>query len=271
MVDWFLRIFKGMLIGSGFILPGISGGALAAIFGIYEPLIHFLAHPFKKFKANFCYFLPVGIGGVLGVFFLSFGVSFFLGKYETPILWFFVGAIVGTLPSLWKQAGSRGRSKQDYWIAGITFIVSLVFLLTGQKFFNMNLPQNFATWMFAGGLIGLGTIVPGLSPSNFLLYIGMYKAMSDGIKTGNLGVIIPLTLGLLIVLATLSKIFDKLFQVAYQQLFHFIIGIVIASTVVIIPVNYSGLGFIGIASCCVLFILGTALGLWMSRLEEKFK
>ncbi len=50
--DWMLRFVKGMFIGSGFILPGVSGGALAAVFGMYERLISFLAHLTKNFKEN---------------------------------------------------------------------------------------------------------------------------------------------------------------------------------------------------------------------------
>ena len=53
--DWLLRFVKGMFIGSGFILPGVSGGALAAIFGIYERIISFLAHITKNFKENVLY------------------------------------------------------------------------------------------------------------------------------------------------------------------------------------------------------------------------
>ncbi len=67
-----LRFVKGMFIGSGFILPGVSGGALAAVFGMYERLISFLAHITKNFKENVLFFLPVGLGGVTGIFLLSF-------------------------------------------------------------------------------------------------------------------------------------------------------------------------------------------------------
>lgn len=68
--DWMLRFVKGMFIGSGFILPGVSGGALAAVFGMYERLISF-SPPYKISKKMFC-FLPVGLGGVTGIFLLSF-------------------------------------------------------------------------------------------------------------------------------------------------------------------------------------------------------
>lgn len=93
--DWFLRFIKGMFIGSGFILPGVSGGALAAIFGLYERMIAFLANVTKDFKKNVLFFLPVGIGALAGIVVLSFGVSYLLGNFETIILWFFIGCIVG--------------------------------------------------------------------------------------------------------------------------------------------------------------------------------
>ena len=63
--DWFLRFIKGMFIGSGFILPGVSGGALAAVFGIYERIISFLAHITKNFKENVLFFIPVGLVRVI--------------------------------------------------------------------------------------------------------------------------------------------------------------------------------------------------------------
>lgn len=269
--DWFLRFIKGMFIGSGFILPGVSGGALAAIFGIYEQIISFLANLTKDFKKNVLYFLPVGLGGMAGVFFLSFGVSFLLGEYETIILWFFVGCIVGTIPSLWKEAGKKGREKVDKGIMGITFILSFLFLLYGESLFNGQVVQNTWTWIIAGGLIGLGLIVPGLSPSNFLVYMGMYKAMSDGIKNLDVGVIIPIAIGAIAIVLALSKLMDYIFSIAYAKLFHFILGVVFASTLMIIPTNYVGFGFLQYLLCGGMLLLGALLGSWMSRLEEKYK
>ncbi|MDT2834928.1 DUF368 domain-containing protein [Vagococcus carniphilus] len=269
--DWILRFVKGMFIGSGFILPGVSGGALAAIFGIYERIISFLAHITKNFKENVLFFLPVGLGGLTGVFLLSFGVSFLLGEFETIILWFFVGCIVGTVPSLWKEAGKKGRNKVDTIIMGVTFVLALLFLLYGETLFDGQVEQNTWTWMMAGGLIGLGLIVPGLSPSNFLVYMGMYKAMSDGIKTVDFGVIIPIAIGGLVTVLALSKVMDYIFSIAYSKLFHFILGVVFASTIMIIPKDYTGFSLMEYGLCFLMLIGGTLLGSWMSRLEEKYK
>ncbi|EMF0134545.1 DUF368 domain-containing protein [Enterococcus hirae] len=269
--DWLLRFVKGMFIGSGFILPGVSGGALAAVFGMYERLISFLAHLTRNFKENVLFFLPVGLGGISGVFLLSFLVSFLLGTYETTILWFFVGYIVGTVPTLWKEAGKKGRQSGDIILMIVTLIVAYFFLLYGSQLFDGQVEQNTVTWIIAGGLIGLGMIVPGLSPSNFLVYMGLYKAMADGFKEARLDVILPIGLGAVVCVLTLSKLFDFIFSKAYSKLFHFILGVVFASTVMIVPTDYTNLSLLGIIFCPILFFAGIALGWWMSRLEEQYK
>jgi len=269
MTDWILRFIKGGLIGSGFILPGVSGGALAAVFGVYERIISFLANITKNFKENFLYLLPLGLGGVAGVFIFSFAVSFFLGAYESQILWLFIGCIIGTLPTLWKQAGEKGRKNKHIIIFIISFILSLIFLVYGEKLFNGAIAQNFVTWMIAGGLIGLGIIVPGLSPSNFLVYMGMYKSMTDGIKNLDFMIILPIALGGIITVLSLSKLMNYIFKKAYAELFHGILGVVLASTIMIIPRDFNYLS-LGVVACIILCIAGIALGYWMCTLEEKY-
>lgn len=271
MIDFILRFVKGLFIGSGFILPGVSGGALAAVFGIYERIISFLAHITKDFKKNVIFFIPIGLGGLVGIFLLSFVVSFFLGTYEVQILWFFVGCIIGTVPALWKQAGKHGRKNKHINIMVISFFLSLAFLLFGEQMLSGGqVPQNTFTWTIAGTLIGLGAIVPGLSPSNFLVYMGMYKDMTDGVKNLDLGIIIPIGIGALACVLILSKLMDYVFKKAYAGLFHGILGIVFASTIIIIPRNFNYLS-LGVIVCILMCIAGAALGYWMSALEDKYK
>ncbi len=75
----------------------------------------------------------------------------------------------------------------------------------------------------------------------------------------------------MVTVLALSKVMDYIFSKAYAQLFHFILGIVFASTVMIIPTNYAGMSALGYLSCFVLFLLGCLLGSWMSHLEETYK
>ncbi|MDL2301521.1 DUF368 domain-containing protein [Lachnospiraceae bacterium OttesenSCG-928-D06] len=270
MQNWILRFIKGMFIGSGFILPGVSGGALAAVFGIYERIISFLAHITKDFKKNVLFFIPVAFGGMTGVYLLAFGVSFVLENYESYVLWMFIGCIIGTLPALWEQAGKKGREKKHYIILLGTFLISLLFLLYGASLFSEGFSPGFGSFLFAGVLIGLGMIVPGLSPSNFLVYMGLYKPLTDGIKTLDFMVIIPIGVGAIICVLLLSKVMDYIFRKAYAGLFHFILGVVFASTIMIIPKDFNYFSY-GSIICLLMCFVGMGVGYFMSALEKKYK
>lgn len=268
---WFLKFIKGIFIGSGFILPGVSGGALSAIFGIYEPIIKFLSNITYKFWENVRFFIPIGLGALFGIAGLSWGVSYFLGNYETIILWFFVGAIVGTFPSLWKEAGKEGRRPADIWVFIISTIFGLIVLYLGQQSQIADMDPTFMAWMLCGALNALGILVPGMSPSNFIVYIGLYKEMADGFKSLDVSVIFPIAIGAFLTIFLLAKVIHFIFNRAYTKFFHFIVGVVLASTIMIIPTDYSELDLFGYIACLAMLILGAAVGLWMARLEERYK
>ena len=265
------RFLVGILIGSGFIVPGVSGGALAAIFGMYERIIGFLANVTKNFKENVLFFIPVGMGAVFGIVLFSFGVSFLLENYQTIVQWFFVGCIVGSAPALWREAGKKGRAQRDYITLAIAFILGVIVLEFGNQLFGGQVQPSFLAWFISGGLIALGILVPGLSPSNFIVYMGLYGKMSDGFKSLDTGIIIPIGLGGLATIILLSKAIEKIFKTQYSLFFHFIFGVVIASTIEIIPRDYSGFGLFQYGMCVVTLALGTAMGWWMAQLEEKYK
>lgn len=265
------RFIVGMFIGSGFILPGVSGGALAAIFGIYERIISFLANITKQFKENVLYFIPVALGAGFGIFVLSFGVSFLLANYLTIVSWFFVGCIIGSVPALWQEAGKKGRSRQDIIMLVVAFIAGFILLEFGQRLFNGNVEPSFLAWIISGGFIALGLLIPGLSPSNFILYMGLYDKMADGFKSLDLSVIIPLALGAGITIILFSKLVEWIFNHYYSLFFHFIFGIVMASTLMIIPREYPNFGWFQYFMCAVMLVAGIAMGLWMAKLEATYK
>ena len=171
--DWILRFVKGIFIGSGFILPGVSGGALAAVFGIYERIIAFLSNIIKDLKQNVLFFIPVGLGMFAGMFLFSFVVSYMLGNAQVYTLWFFIGCIVGMLPALFRQSAKKGRKPWHLYLMVAVCAWSFVILKALEAAVAGNLPQNQLTWLMAGSIIGLGVIVPGLSPSNLLVYMNL--------------------------------------------------------------------------------------------------
>ena len=265
-------MMKGVFIGAGFILPGVSGGALAAVFGLYERMIMFLASitssskkfTTKDFKDNCLFFLPVVVGACGGVFVFSVFLNYFFEVAYIQLTWFFIGCIAGVLPYLWVQAGKRGRKAVHVFMLFLSFGLA-VFLL---KFIGNNLggqvELGFVTWLAAGGLIALGLIVPGLSPSNLLLFLELYSPMTKAISELDFTAIIPIGLGGLITVLAFSRLMAFVFEKAYGFMFHLIIGLVMASTVLIIPREMSLL-------CFAALILGVFLALWMCKLEEKYK
>lgn len=280
MGSFLARLVKGMIIALGFILPGVSGGVLAAILGIYERLINFLAHIRDNFMQNLLYFLPVGIGGIIGIALFSFPVEFLLKHFQVPVLWGFAGAIVGTIPSLLSE--STKKSKRDtvdiIWFIG-TFVISGLLLYFLDDIVG-TLPVNFITFMLAGILIALGVLVPGLSPSNLLLILGIYSPMLRGFKSLDLlGTFFPIAVGGVIAMVAFSKAMDYALQNYHSRVYHFIIGIVLSSTLLILipntgsseAISYAGAGFLAWGMALLLFGLGIWLGLWMSQLEDKYK
>ena len=272
-IAWVIQFVKGMLIGSGAILPGVSGGALAAIFGLYEPIITFLSDIKKDFLKNVLYFLPVGFGAIFGIFVLATPIDYGLQYYPAYILWGFIGAILGTFPSLYREAGKEGRETKHLILSIVTAIIVFILLIWADRNLNVEVPQNLFSWLFAGGIFASGLIVPGLSPSNFLLYFGLYQPLTEGIRMLDFTIIIPVGIGAVIVILIFSKLMRIVLDRAYATVFHFILGVVIASTAIIAPPisDYDGFTIINYVIVAVVFVIGLILGLWMGNLEEKYK
>ena len=267
MLSWISKMIKGIVIALGFILPGISGGVLAAILGIYERMIRFLAHPFKQLKEDVLYFLPVAIGMLLGIGLFSYPIEYLLEHYQVYVLWSFAGAIIGTVPSLVKEANRESeRDKVDLIWFWATFIIS------GISLYSLN--------FVVGSLLALGILVPGLSPSNLLLILGLYAPMLTGFKSFDLfGTFLPIGIGAVLTLIAFSKFMDYALRVYHSRVYHFIIGIVLSSTLLILlpnagnpeSISYAGLSIVSYVIIAFFFALGIWLGIWMSQLEDKYK
>lgn len=269
---WIIQFIKGMVIGSGAILPGVSGGALTAIFGLYEPIIRFLADIKKDFLKNMLYFLPVGFGGLFGVFVLASPINYGLTNYPVHILWAFMGIILGTLPFLYKEAGKYGRDKKDIWITILTAITTFLFLLFGNNVIGTGLTRNLGAWILGGFIFAMGFMTPGLSSASFLIYLNLYQPLTEGIRNLDFSIILPVGISGVFSILLLSKIMRKLMDHAYGTVFHLILGLVIASTLIIAPdpVLYAGFTPVNYLVVVFVFIIGLAIGYWLGQLEEGY-
>lgn len=270
--SWLLRFIKGAVIIVGAVLPGISGGVLAVVLGIYEPMMRILGNLRRELnRKSFQFFLPIVLGMGVGLVLFAWLLSALLDKYASFVMWFFIGGIVGTLPALYRTAGERGR-KGGHWVVAAIFVVITAWGLhqlnpSGQEAINNSvavLPTgSLWTWLFSGALMGLGTVLPGLSPSNFLLFLGLLEPLMDGIKSMNMLVILPFAVGFVVCLVTLAKLMNWLFERLHSWMYHAILGIVVGSTLVILPGDF----YVAVL-CAGIFVLGLAASLWMGEKES---
>ena len=269
-MKFLIKILQGSLIGLGAVLPGISGGVLCVIFGIYKTIMELLAEPFKNFKTHVPRLIPVIIGGAIGFLGIANVLSVLLEKYPAPSVCLFIGLITGMLPSLFREAGEQGKDKNSYtsmYIAmGLTF-----FLLVCLKIFSVEITPNFVWYVFSGFCLALSIIAPGMSFSTLLMPLGLYEPFVAGIGHLDFQILIPSGMGAFATVILLSRAVNSLFEKHYSVAFHAIIGIVIAATIMIIPFSSfltSPRGFVVNIICLV---VGVVAALALDRFNQKFE
>lgn len=228
------HLFQGALIGLGAVLPGISGGVLSVIFGVYKPLMEFLADPLHRFKSHVPRLLPYILGYVIGFMGIANLLSFLLEKYPNPSICLFVGLIAGMLPSLWKEAGICGRSQKSF-VSMFTAMIIVFVLLLGLRAASVTITPDFIWYLFCGFCLALSIIAPGMSFSALLMPLGLYAPFVDGIGHMAPEVLIPGGIGGVITILCLSKAVGALFDAHYSEAFHGILGIIIAATIMTVP------------------------------------
>ena len=269
IMRWFRYWLCGILIGAGAILPGVSGGVLAVVFDIYRPLMEVLTHPKTALPKHWHIFPPLGIGWAIGFMVFAKGISAALSLSTTVTTWLFIGLIFGTMPSLFREAGKEGRF--------ITSWISLAFcaisLFAGLYYVSYVLdtvvPPNFWWYNFCGALWGMSVIIPGLTSSSIMMALGLYQPMMDGLAQMDLLVLSATLPGMILAILLLARFVNWFLEKHYAAAFHGILGIVLASTLVIIPVDYKGPGEIALSVLCC--IGGFLLAFLLARLDQKIK
>lgn len=264
------RVIQGALIGLGAVLPGISGGVLCVVFGIYKPIMELLSHPIKNFKTHVPKLLPVIIGLGIGFMGIAKLLSFFLEKYPAPSVCLFVGLIAGMMPSLFREAGEQGRTKGSF--ISLFIAMGIVFaLLLGLQCSSVHVVPNFGWYLSCGFCLALSVIAPGMSFSTLLMPLELYTPFIDGIGNFRMDVLIPGGIGALITVIALAKAVNALFERYYSLAFHAIIGIVIAATVMIIPFSSFAVSAGQTVVNLICLVVGVVAALLLDRFNQSVK
>ena len=221
MKKWLLVFFKGMAMGASDVVPGVSGGTIAFISGIYERLIHaiksinianlklFFTGHFKDFwknvDGNFLVCLVAGIA----VSFLSLAklITYLLETHPIFVWSFFCGLIVASVVFI-------GKTVKWDWKTAITLVAFAIlsFFITSPG--NAPLGQNGAYWyIFLCGAIAIcAMILPGISGSFILVLLGQYAYILESLVEFRIDVIAIFMVGALIGIVSFSHVLDWLFK-----------------------------------------------------------
>ena len=265
-IPWLRDLLCGVLIGAGAILPGVSGGVLAVVFDIYRPFMEVLTHPREAIPKYWRWFLPIGLGCAIGFLGFAKGIAAAIDVSSTVTTWLFIGLIVGTVPSLFREAGKEGRSIGS-WVSMAVCAGAIFFsLFYVGKVICVTVEPNFWWYNFCGALWGMSLVIPGLTSSSVMMALGLYQPMLEGLARLDFLVLSACLPGMVLTILLLARLVSWFFRKHYSIAFHGIFGIVLASTLVIIPTSYVGAWEIVLSAVCC--IGGFLLAYFMARLDR---
>ena len=241
----YLRVFLcGILMGIADAIPGISGGTIALLLGIYEELIGsisnfniYLFQNLKKKGIKYCWnkingnFLLSLISGVL-LSLVSFVKIFsvLIQKYPLFIWSFFLGLILATLFVI-------NRNIKKWSIVNFILIFIFAFLTILLSIINPSISENINLFyiLICGIIASSAMILPGISGSLILVILGVYTLIINALNNLEYNIILVFLIGCLIGIINFSKIIKWLFHNYRDYTFSIMLGLVIGSIYTVWP------------------------------------
>ena len=263
---WLRYFFCGILIGAGAILPGVSGGVLAVVFDIYRPFMEVLTRPRKVLPRYWPMMIPLGVGWCAGFMLFAKGIATAITLSNAVTTWLFIGLIVGTVPSLFREAGKEGRSAAAWGSFALCALAVFGGLFYVSRVAHVEVEPNFWWYNFCGALWGMGIVIPGMTSSSVMMALGLYKPMLEGLARLDFWVLSAALPGMFLTIALLARLVTWFFRRHYAVAFHGILGFVVASTLVIVPTVYSSTGEAVLSALCC--AAGFWLAFFLARMEN---
>lgn len=266
----FLTIIKGLIVGGTMLVPGVSGGSMAMILGIYTKLVHAVSSFMKNVKENFFFLALFCLGGGLGILLFAKPISFLIETYPMPMSYFFLGAVAASVPLIISEAKVKTFSWKIplYIVLGI--IVVMLFSSFTKETFQPNAAEGVTSFLLlgvAGFIAAVALILPGISVSYILLIMGLYDTTINAISDFYLPFLIPLGVGLLLGIVLTTKILEYVMTKHPEPTYLIILGFILGSLNEIFPGVPTGFTLI---FCIITFLLGFG-GIYYLSLRERKK
>lgn len=274
MKEKLILILKGIIIGAGKIIPGVSGGMLAITLNVYDRAIKSISNFFKNVKENFTFLFTLGIGILLSILSVSKLIEYTLDNYYLPTMLLFIGMIIGGIPSIVNEA-KQEKSLKNIIIMLIPFILIFILSIT-SNIFNMGSVKGVKVipMILIGIVDAITMIIPGISGTAILMMLGYYDIIISSFSSFtnlsllsyNLSIIIPFGIGMIIGVITLSKIINYLLNKYRISCLYAIIGFSISSILLLLIETLKNNYYIGeVLISLVLLVVGYFIS---SRLDK---
>lgn len=242
------NLWKGFAMATTDLVPGVSGGTIALLLGIYDDFIRSISGIFsKRFWESLKFLIPIGLGMVIAIGVLSKLINYLLSTHTIPTMFFFVGLIGGIIPYLLKTSKFKQTFNTLHYILlvlGIVIIVVITLLNNGDKHAGETLTLNSGLvikYFIAGMCASSAMLLPGISGSFMLLVFGVYGtvmfAISEFMSLNFAAIPILLTVGFGVICGFLfsSKLIQYLLSYYTFLTYALIIGFVVGSLYAVFP------------------------------------
>lgn len=267
LMKTFSNFIKGIFIGSGAILPGISSGVICMVLGLYEKILNSVLNFFKDIKNNFLFLFPIGSGMLLGILIFSNIILYCFNVIPCQTKSLFIGLLLGSI-FLLANSNIKNENYQDkkynylYFIICFLIGLGLIYLENITKVDTEYVSNQFSTLflIFSGFLMSLGIVIPGVSSTVILMIIGVYPTYLSAMSIINMNVIFPMMIGAGIGSIIFMKIIQKLLNNYHTQTIFGIIGFSLGSVLILCPTYAFNLEtFISIILLVLGFIIGKSI------------
>ena len=275
----YLKIFiSGMVFGIANVIPGVSGGTMLVIFGIYDQLTEAISGV-KAIIKNIVFLLCFGLGAGVGLLGFASVISVMFKNFGVQTNMFFIGLILGSIPMIYRMGTSESKVRP---LCAVPFILALggVVLLAVLEQMNIVAAPDVVTGFDIGMTVKLflcailasvAMIIPGVSGSFVMMLLGVYETIIGAIQIKDLNfyVIIPFAIGVIIGIIGGAKLISILIKKHKLMVYSAIMGLVAGSVYAILPEDFgfnlqTGYGFV-----CLLFgVLTSVLVSKLGNSEE---
>ena len=258
MKENLVLILKGMLIGIGKIIPGVSGSMIAILLNVYDKAIYSILHINYK---NIKYLSVLGSGILFSIVFMSRGVIFLLNNWYVPVMFLFIGFISGGSVSLISDCNIK--KNYIYFIIPILFLVLLEFFMI-----DIQIPKNIFTYIIVGGIEALTMIIPGISGTAVLMIIDFYDKVLGAFANVDVSFLTPFFIGMGVTSLISIKFIDSLYNRHKDIFCSLVFGFSIGSIILLLMNIWS---YIFSTVILLIGLLMFVVGLFIPLLMEKIK